>query len=64
LVPIDGLDVIYLKNVVIKFLEASTSGSATSTALLPVIATLLQFTPEEFRQTQTAVLTHVTAVAG
>ncbi|KAK3275475.1 hypothetical protein CYMTET_16398, partial [Cymbomonas tetramitiformis] len=48
----EGVDVLYLKNVVIKFLEeqATTAGMA----LLPVIATLLQFTPEEFKRTQTA----------
>eukprot|EP00959_Pyramimonas_sp_CCMP1952_P295891 6189202-Pyramimonas_sp.AAC.1 len=59
MVPMEGLDVLYLKNVVIKFLEASTKGEATSTALLPVIATLLQFTPEEFKQTQESVLNSI-----
>jgi len=53
-VPMEGLDVLYLKNVVIKFLQATSSGSSSSQALLPVIATLLQFSPDEFKQTQAA----------
>lgn len=44
---IEGVDLLYLKNVVLKYIENRQSVEETS-ALLPVIATILQFTSEEF----------------
>ena len=60
-VRMEGLDTLYLKNILVKFLEAAyTDASAAYTdasaaaALLPVLATLLQFSPSEFKATQAA----------
>lgn len=43
----DGVDMTYLKNVILKLLE-----TGEVEALLPVIGTLLQFSPEEIRKCQ------------
>ncbi|KAL4186490.1 hypothetical protein AMTRI_Chr09g34150 [Amborella trichopoda] len=45
----EGVDMTYLKNVVLKLLE-----TGEVEALLPVVATLLQFSPEEIRKCQEA----------
>lgn len=48
-----GVDILYLKNVVLKFMEAVTAGRvAERDALLPAVATLLQATPQEFHTLQ------------
>eukprot|EP00743_Colponemidia_sp_Colp-15_P008987 GILK01009806.1.p1 GENE.GILK01009806.1~~GILK01009806.1.p1 ORF type:complete len:1013 (-),score=320.45 GILK01009806.1:160-2823(-) len=47
-----GLNLEYLKNIVLKFVETGTPGSSEHEALLPVLFTLLQFSPEEVRQVQ------------
>lgn len=45
-----AVDTIYLKNVILKFLEAHVSGKLSERdALLPAVATLLHATPAEFR---------------
>lgn len=43
----EGVDLTYLKNVIVKLLETGEVG-----ALLPVVAMLLQFSPEEIRKCQ------------
>ncbi|XP_064942543.1 protein GRIP-like isoform X2 [Musa acuminata AAA Group] len=43
----EGIDMTYLKNVILKLLE-----TGEVEALLPVVATLLQFSPEEIRKCQ------------
>lgn len=46
---LSGVDVVYLKNVVLKFLEAVMAGKAAERdALLPAVAAVLQATPAEF----------------
>nr|CAD1844717.1 unnamed protein product [Ananas comosus var. bracteatus] len=45
----EGIDMTYLKNVILKLLETGEVG-----ALLPVVATLLQFSPEELKKCQQA----------
>ncbi|XP_023754131.1 protein GRIP [Lactuca sativa] len=45
----EGVDMTYLKNVIVKLLETGEVG-----ALLPVIAMLLQFSPDEFQKCQNA----------
>ncbi|CAL9078809.1 unnamed protein product [Musa textilis] len=45
----EGIDMTYLKNVILKLLE-----TGELEALLPVVATLLQFSPEEIRKCQQA----------
>ncbi|XP_072956107.1 protein GRIP isoform X1 [Typha angustifolia] len=45
----EGVDMTYLKNVIMKLLE-----TGEVEALLPVVATLLQFSPEEIRKCQLA----------
>ncbi|XP_077231170.1 Golgi-localized GRIP domain-containing protein isoform X2 [Tasmannia lanceolata] len=45
----DGVDMTYLKNVILKLLE-----TGEVEALLPVVGTLLQFSPEEIRKCQQA----------
>mmetsp|Transcript_8068 Transcript_8068/g.23119 ORF Transcript_8068/g.23119 Transcript_8068/m.23119 type:complete len:891 (+) Transcript_8068:228-2900(+) len=48
-----GVDIVYLKNVVLKFVEASVRQDAVQRdALIPAIATLVQATPQEFRALQ------------
>ena len=45
-----GVDIVYLKNVVLKFIEASVrQDQVQRDALLPAIATLVQATPQEFK---------------
>jgi len=47
---LEGVDVVYLKNVVLKFMEAAMAGRvAERDALLPAVATLLQATPAEYK---------------
>ncbi|KAK9811082.1 hypothetical protein WJX73_001251 [Symbiochloris irregularis] len=49
-----GVDIVYLKNVVLKFLDAQASGRTDqSEALLPAVATLLRATPQEYRALKT-----------
>jgi hypothetical protein len=44
-----GVDLVYLRNVVLKFLEAVMAGKAAERdALLPAVAAVLQATPAEF----------------
>lgn len=44
-----GVDLVYLRNVVLKFLEAVMAGKTTERdALLPAVAAVLQATPAEF----------------
>lgn len=44
-----GVDLVYLRNVVLKFLEAVMAGkTAERDALLPAVAAVLQATPAEF----------------
>lgn len=50
----EGIDMTYLKNVILKLLETGEVG-----ALLPVVATLLQFSPEELTKCQHGVLSAV-----
>ncbi|KAG6487899.1 hypothetical protein ZIOFF_056637 [Zingiber officinale] len=45
----EGIDMMYLKNVILKLLE-----TGEVEVLLPVVATLLQFSPEEIRKCQQA----------
>ncbi|RRT80644.1 hypothetical protein BHE74_00031343 [Ensete ventricosum] len=45
----EGIDMTYLKNVILKLLE-----TGEVEALLPVVGTLLQFSPEETRKCQQA----------
>jgi hypothetical protein len=60
---VGGVDWVYLKNVLLKFLEAVVAGkTAERDALLPAIAALVQATPVEF-QTMKKVLAN-TAPAG
>ena len=60
---VGGVDLVYLKNVLLKFLEAVVAGkTAERDALLPAIAALVQATPVEF-QTMKKVLAN-TAPAG
>lgn len=47
---LDGPDIVYLKNVLLKFLEAHASNRIQERdVLLPAVATLLQATPQEFK---------------
>ncbi|KAG2645289.1 protein GRIP-like isoform X1 [Panicum virgatum] len=50
----EGIDMTYLKNVILKLLETGEVG-----ALLPVVATLLQFSPDELKKCQQGVLSSV-----
>ncbi|XP_062190187.1 protein GRIP-like isoform X2 [Phragmites australis] len=50
----EGIDMTYLKNVILKLLETGEVG-----ALLPVVATLLQFSPDELKKCQHGVLSSV-----
>ncbi|CAN6168041.1 unnamed protein product [Urochloa humidicola] len=50
----EGIDMTYLKNVILKLLETGEVG-----ALLPVVATLLQFSPDELKNCQQGVLSNV-----
>jgi len=51
-----GVDIVYLKNVILKFIEAAVrNNSAQRDALLPAIATLVQATPQEFKAIQAAI---------
>ncbi|KAM0900771.1 hypothetical protein ACQ4PT_020421 [Festuca glaucescens] len=50
----EGIDMTYLKNVILKLLETGEVG-----ALLPVVATLLQFSPDELNKCQHGVLSTV-----
>jgi hypothetical protein len=46
---VGGVDLVYVKNVVLKFLEAVMAGkTAERDALLPAVAAVLQATPAEF----------------
>lgn len=57
--PPEAVDTLYLKNVVLKFLDAFANGRATELqALLPAVATLLRATPQEFRSLKHSVETH------
>eukprot|EP00873_Tetraselmis_striata_P035267 jgi/Tetstr1/455531/TSEL_042354.t1 len=50
---IRGVDIVYLKNVVLKFIEAAVREDVPQRdALLPAIATLVQATPQEFKALQ------------
>ncbi|CAK0760107.1 hypothetical protein CVIRNUC_002744 [Coccomyxa viridis] len=54
---IGGVDIVYLKNVLLKFLDSLASGrTEQSDALLPAIATLLRATPQEFRELKLAIV--------
>ena len=44
----DGVNMEYLKNIVVQFMSFQ-SGSSEHQSLTPVLATLLQFTPEDLR---------------
>ena len=47
---LDATDLLYLKNVLLKFLEAHLAGrGAECDVLLPAVATLLRASPQEFR---------------
>ncbi|KAL6748519.1 hypothetical protein V8C86DRAFT_2875417 [Haematococcus lacustris] len=49
-VVLDGVELVYLRNLVMKFLEACLAGKvAERDALLPAVATLLQASPAEFQ---------------
>ncbi|XP_044965952.1 protein GRIP isoform X3 [Hordeum vulgare subsp. vulgare] len=50
----EGIDMTYLKNVILKLLETGEVG-----ALLPVVAMLLQFSPDELNKCQHGVLSNV-----
>ncbi|XP_025803057.1 protein GRIP isoform X2 [Panicum hallii] len=50
----EGIDMTYLKNVILKLLETGEVG-----ALLPVVATLLQFSPDELKKCQQGVFSSV-----
>ncbi|XP_066390763.1 protein GRIP-like isoform X3 [Miscanthus floridulus] len=50
----EGIDMTYLKNVILKLLETGEVG-----ALLPVVGTLLQFSPDELKKCQQGVLSSV-----
>lgn len=53
------MDTLYLKNVVLKFLNAFANGRTTELqALLPAVATLLRATPQEFRTLKHSVEAH------
>lgn len=55
-VEVSGIDTLYLKNVVFKFIEATANGRAKERdALLPVVSTVLQASPQEFRALKLAV---------
>ncbi len=46
---LDGVDIVYLKNVLLKFMEAAVTGKVQERdVLLPAVAALLQATPAEF----------------
>eukprot|EP00884_Botryococcus_braunii_P010591 jgi/Botrbrau1/19533/Bobra.0035s0028.1 len=48
---IKGVDIVYFKNVMLKFLEANSSGRTDQCdILLPAVATLLKADPEEYRR--------------
>jgi hypothetical protein len=53
---LDGIDALYLKNVVLRFIEASAGGRdpSAAAAALPAVATLLQFSREEFGRASAA----------
>ena len=45
----EGVDIVYLKNVLLKFMEASVTGKvAERDVLLPAVAAILQASPAEF----------------
>eukprot|EP01025_Chloroclados_australasicus_P025050 TRINITY_DN25062_c1_g1_i1.p1 TRINITY_DN25062_c1_g1~~TRINITY_DN25062_c1_g1_i1.p1 ORF type:complete len:851 (-),score=158.34 TRINITY_DN25062_c1_g1_i1:584-3136(-) len=53
---IGGVDIIYLRNVLFKFIEALATGRQSERdALLPVIATLVQAGPREFKELKKAI---------
>ncbi|WMV16531.1 hypothetical protein MTR67_009916 [Solanum verrucosum] len=54
----EGVDLTYLKNVILKLLE-----TGEVEALLPVVAMLLQFSPEEMRKCQQAYRSSIEAQA-
>ena len=46
---IEGIDIVYLKNVLLKFMEAAVTGKvAERDVLLPAVAAILQASPAEF----------------
>lgn len=46
----EGVDIVYLKNVLLKFLEASMAGKVQERdVLLPAVAALLQVSPIEYK---------------
>lgn len=50
------VDVVYMKNVLLKFITAQAAGKTSETeALLPAVATLLRATPNEFRALRSVV---------
>uniref|UniRef100_A0A453BIA2 GRIP domain-containing protein n=1 Tax=Aegilops tauschii subsp. strangulata TaxID=200361 RepID=A0A453BIA2_AEGTS len=53
----EGVDMTYLKNVILKLLETGEVG-----ALLPVVAMLLQFSPDELNKCQHGVLSNVASL--
>jgi hypothetical protein len=47
---LDATDLLYLKNVLLKFLDAQLGGRTNECeVLLPAVATLLRATPQEFK---------------
>jgi hypothetical protein len=45
----EGVDIVYLKNVLFKFMEAAVTGKvAERDVLLPAVAAILQASPAEF----------------
>jgi hypothetical protein len=57
---LEGVDVVYLKNVVLKFMEAALAGRvAERDALLPAVATLLQVRAFVCRRTHGLLLVKV-----
>lgn len=54
-VELSGIDAVYLKNVVLKFIEATAKGKVRERdALLPAVATVLQASPSEFKALKSA----------
>ena len=53
-----GVDVMYLKNVLLKFIDAHAHGQTQQCeVLLPAVATLLNASPAEFRTLKTTIQT-------
>lgn len=53
-----GVDIMYLKNVLLKFIDAHAHGQTQQCeVLLPAVATLLNASPAEFRTLKTTIQT-------